>query len=902
MIQDPFHIVKELKVGDETYFYYSLNALAAQGFINIAKLPYSYRILLEGLLRHQGQAGFSVEKVKQLAKWTLKDRLAPIPFLPARILLQDLTGIPVLNDLTSFRAALQRTGLDPSKVDLKIPCDLVMDHSLQVDEAGCEGAQKINEELEFLRNRERYQFLRWCQSAYRNLRIFPPGSGILHQINLEYLASVVATSADENGALWAFPDSVLGSDSHTTMVNGLGVLGWGVGGIEAISAMLGVASEITLPQVIGLELSGVIPQDLTPTDLTLHLTSILRHKGVVGKIIEVFGPALKSLRVEDRAMIANMTPESGATATFFVVDRLTLDYLRLSGRSEQQVHLVESYCKEQELFQVESEKSIEYADVVEVDLSQLDVVIAGPKRPYDLIAVADMNRDVSAIISSLMKETISSNNIRTTRDPVIVVLNGQGVEIPQGAVVLAAITSCTNTSNPSGMLGAGLLAKKAVEKGLRVPPWVKTSLAPGSRVVNEYLQKAGLLPALETLGFGVVGYGCTTCIGNSGPLPAGIVRAVEQEGLYACAVLSGNRNFEGRIHRNVKASFLASPQMVITCALAGRMDFDFIRQPLGQDQNGKDVYLADLWPSHAEIEASMRVAVQPELFIKNYRDILTRNPQWNELKCPQGMVYPWQADSTYIQEPPFLSKGHSGATSHNIRNARVLAYLQDSITTDHISPAGEIAPASPAWQYLTGKGVEYAEINSYGAYRANHEVMMRGTFANPRLNNLLAGGKTGGYSEHFPTGELVTFFEAAERYRQENTALIILAGKNYGTGSSRDWAAKGPALLGVKAILAQSFERIHRANLVMMGILPLQFREDESAQSLSLSGQEKYSIPGVDQMKRTGEELQIVAEQENGKRKEFKMLCRIDTPLELEYYRKGGILAYILEEILETKK
>jgi aconitate hydratase len=895
MIQDLFHTVRELHVGEDTYRYCSLNALAHQGFADVEKLPYSYRILLEGLLRHLGQAGFSEKAVSQLASWKPGSGFPPIPFLPARVLLQDFTGIPVLNDLTSFRAALQRMGKDPHRLDLKIPCDLVVDHSLQVDESGCERAQKTNEELEFRRNRERYQFLRWCQSAYRNLRIIPPGSGIIHQVNLEYLASVVAAGQAEDGALWAYPDTVLGSDSHTTMVNGLGVLGWGVGGIEAISALLGVASEIALPEVIGLKLCGGLPQGLTPTDLTLHLTSILRRTGVVGKIIEVFGPALKILSAEDRAMIANMTPESGATATIFPVDAFTLDYLRLTGRHERQVRLVEVYCKEQGLFWSEDEKSVEYAQVVEVDLGHLSPVIAGPKQPYDLIPVAEMGKTISALISP------STERSNTDTGYVSIQLNDKEEKIPQGAVVLAAITSCTNTSNPASLLGAGLLAKKAVEKGLSVPPWVKTSLAPGSRVVTQYLQRAGLLPYLEKLGFYVVGYGCTTCIGNSGPLPASIVNAVEQEGLYACAVLSGNRNFEGRIHRSVKASFLASPLMVIACSLAGRMDVDFVSQPLGQGFNEKEIFLADIWPGTEEIKAAIQTVIQPELFKENYGDLLTRNAQWNALECPQGITYPWKVESAYLQEPPFLvheqSHGHSG----NIMGARVLAYLQDAITTDHISPAGAIEPGSPAWNYLREEGVEVGDINSYGAYRANHEVMRRGTFANPRLNNLLAGGKAGGLTQHYPSGEVVTIFEATERYQRENMALIILAGKNYGTGSSRDWAAKGPALLGVRAILAQSFERIHRANLVMMGILPLQFHERESAQSLGLSGREIYTILGIDDLQGAGEKLKVTAKLENGKCKEFEVLCRIDTPLELEYYCKGGILPYILDKMKDSK-
>jgi len=895
MIHDPFHVVRELHVGDDTYRYYSLKALADQGLTGVNRLPYSYRILLEGLLHHLGQAGFSEKNVSQLASWKQGDEYMPIPFLPARILLQDFTGIPVLNDLTSFRAALQRMGIDPHRVDLKIPCDLVVDHSLQVDESGCEWAQNTNEELDFRRNFERYRFLRWCQGAYRNLHIIPPGNGIIHQVNLEYLASVVAAGQDNDGILWAFPDTVLGSDSHTTMINGLGVLGWGVGGIEAISALLGVASEIALPEVIGLKLSGSLPQGLTPTDLTLNLTSILRKAGVVGRIIEVFGPALKTMRVEDRAMIANMTPESGATATFFAVDELTLDYLRLSGRNEKQVRLVKAYCKQQGLFRPIGENYVEYVHVVEVDLSQLSSVIAGPKRPYDLIPLVEMSKAISAMIYLSPEKKKSENGYVT------IPLNGKEEKIPQGAVVLAAITSCTNTSNPVNMLGAGLLAKKAVQKGLNVPLWVKTSLAPGSRVVTQYLKQAGLLTYLERLGFYVVGYGCTTCIGNSGPLPTAIIQVVEQEGLYACAVLSGNRNFEGRIHRSVKASFLASPLMVIACALAGRMDFDFARQPLGRGLDGKEIYLADIWPDTEEIKVAIQAVIQPDLFIQNYRDLLTRNDQWNALDYPQGITYPWQAKSIYMKEPPFLAQKGTRERSRNIQDAHVLVHLQDAITTDHISPAGEIEPGSPAWNYLREKGVEPGDINSYGSYRANHEVMQRGTFANPRLNNLLVGGKTGGYTQHFPGGEVMTIYEAAECYRLEDTGLIILAGRSYGTGSSRDWAAKGPALLGVRAILAQSFERIHRANLMMMGILPLQYLEGESAQSLGLSGREVYTISGITDLQGAGENVKVVAELENGKRKEFEMLCRIDTPLELEYFRKGGILPYILDKIENQK-
>ncbi len=884
---DPFQVMRELRLGDKRYHYFSLPALVEKGFPNLPRLPYAWRILLEGLLRNLGRDGFTDEHVKQLAGWQPGQGYPPIPFLPARILLQDFTGIPVLNDLTSLRAALQRQGREAREVDCRIPCDLVVDHSLQVDEYGCTAARKINEELEFRRNRERYLFLRWCQGAYSNLRVIPPASGIIHQVNLEYLAEVVSARSDEKGALWAYPDTVLGSDSHTTMVNGLGVLGWGVGGIEAVAALLEVASEISLPPVIGLKLTGRLPHGLTPTDLTLHVTSRLRREGVVGRIVEVFGPAVPHLSAEDRCMLANMTPESGATATFFPVDGRTLDYLRLTGRPEAHIRLVEIYCQAQGLFREDWEQSCAYEQVIEMDISQLQPVLAGPTRPFDLLPVSDLKSSLSQLTKT------ESPKDEKGQGAIELELNGQKHSLPRAAVVLAAITSCTNTSHPFNLIGAGLLAKRAVEKGLRVPAWVKTSLAPGSRVVTEYLQQCSLLPYLEQLGFYVVGYGCTTCIGNSGPLPAAIEQAVREQGLYACAVLSGNRNFEGRIHRSVKGSFLASPLMVVACALAGRMDFDFAVQPLGSDPQGATVFLRDIWPDEEEINKLVSRVIQPELFKHNNADLLTHNSQWNELECPSGIIFPWQEQSVYLQEPPFLQPS-SEIMSHTIAGAHVLAYLGDSVTTDHISPAGEIEPAYPAWQYLQESGVLPDEVNAYGAYRANHEVMLRGTFANPRLLNQLAGGKSGGYTSHIQSGEILPIYEAAMRYRAENTPLIIIAGKNYGTGSSRDWAAKGPALLGVRAVLAQSFERIHRSNLVMLGILPLQFREGESAQSLGLTGQEIFSIPGVEGLKKHSGEMVVTAQVGDDSVKQFSMRLRIDTPLELITFLAGGILPYIL--------
>lgn len=886
-ISDPFQVMRELRLGDKCFHYFSLPALAEQGFPALPNLPYAWRILLEGLLRNLGRAGFSEWHVKQLAGWQPGQSCLPIPFLPTRILLQDFTGIPVLNDLTSLRAALRRQGRDAHDADCHIPCDLVVDHSLQVDEHGCTAARKINEELEFRRNRERYQFLRWCQSAYSNLRVIPPASGIIHQVNLEYLAEVVAARTDEKGTLWAYPDTVLGSDSHTTMVNGLGVLGWGVGGIEAVAALMEMASEISLPPVIGLKLTGRRTGGLTPTDLTLHVTSRLRREGVVGRIVEVFGSAVPNLSAEDRCMLANMTPESGATATFFPVDARTLDYLRLTDRPQAHIRLVERYCQVQGLLRENWEQPCLYEQVIEMDISQLQPVLAGPARPYDLIPVADLKSSLCQLART------ESPDDEKGQDDIVLELNGKPYSLPRSAVVLAAITSCTNTSHPFNLIGAGLLAKHAVEKGLKVPAWVKTSLAPGSRVVTQYLQQSGLLPYLEQLGFYVVGYGCTTCIGNSGPLPQAIEQAVREHGLYACAVLSGNRNFEGRIHHSVKGSFLASPLMVVACALAGRMDFDFAIQPLGMDGQGRPVFLRDIWPADEEVHALAGRVIQPGIFKENNADLLTHNSQWNELDCPSGVIFPWQAESVYLQEPPFLLPAPM-LHQPGIQGARVLAYLGDSVTTDHISPAGEIEPGSPAWQYLQGCGVLAEEVNAYGAYRANHQVMLRGTFANPRLQNKLAGGKPGGFTSHLPSGELMTIFDAARRYQTDNTPLVIIAGNQYGTGSSRDWAAKGPALLGVRAVLAQSFERIHRANLVMLGILPLQFREGESAQSLGLSGQEIYSIPGMEALSEPGGEMLVYAQDQDGRVKLFHMRLRIDTPLELDTFCAGGILPCLL--------
>ncbi|RPJ47106.1 MAG: aconitate hydratase AcnA, partial [Chloroflexi bacterium] len=800
-------------------------------------------------------------------------------------------GVPVIVDLAAMRSAMSELGGDPRKVNPSVPVDLVIDHSVQVDYYGTPDALTRNAEMEFERNRERYEFLHWAQKAFQNLRIVPPATGIVHQVNLEYLAKVVLTK-EANGETLAYPDTLVGTDSHTTMINGLGVVGWGVGGIEAISVMVGEPIEMLVPDVIGFKLTGRLPEGTTPTDLTLTITQMLRKKGVVEKFVEFFGPGLSSLALADRAMIANMSPENGATITFFPVDQATLAYLAMTGRP---TGLVEDYCKAQHLFRTDETPDPAYTDVLELDLGTVQPSLAGPKRPQDRVPLNQVRENFERALIQPKAErgfAINPEDLKATGN---VKINGHIEKIGHGAVVIAAITSCTNTSNPTVMIGAGLLAKHAVEKGLAVKPYVKTSLAPGSRVVTDYLQKANLMEPLAALGFDLVGYGCTTCIGNSGPLPEPVVDAINEGSLVATAVLSGNRNFEGRISPNTLANYLASPPLVVAYALAGRIDIDLDREPLGTGKNGQPVYLRDIWPSTQEVQETMLASVTPEMFHANYARVFDANETWNEIPSEDQHTYQWKEESTYIQEPPyFLEMTRTPPEKIEIKGARVLAVLGDSVTTDHISPAGSIPVKSPAGQYLIENGVPPAEFNSYGSRRGNDRVMTRGTFANIRLKNQLAGGVEGGYTVHLPDGAQTTIFDAAMQYKDEGVPLLILAGKEYGTGSSRDWAAKGTLLLGVNAVIAESYERIHRSNLVGMGVLPLQFKPGESANSLGLTGREIYTIEGTEKMERPGEVLTVRALREDGAEVAFQAIARIDTPIEIEYYQNRGILHTVL--------
>ncbi|MCS7207114.1 MAG: aconitate hydratase AcnA [Dehalococcoidia bacterium] len=876
--------------------YYRLAYLEEQGWTRLERLPFSIRVLLESLVRlHLTQPELcSQDDLAQAARW---DAARPsgrdIPFLPARVLMQDFTGVPAVVDLAAMRAAMARKGGDPKRINPLLPVDLVIDHSVQVDIFAHPEAFAFNVEREYERNRERYAFLRWAQQAFQNFRVVPPGTGICHQVNLEYLSSVVALRPVQ-GRPTALPDTVLGTDSHTTMVNGLGVLGWGVGGIEAEAVMLGQPYFMLMPPVVGVKLLGRLPQGATATDLVLTVTELLRKKGVVDKFVEFFGPGLDALTVEDRATIANMSPEYGATCGFFPVDAMTLRYLRGTGRDEAQIALVERYCRAQGLFRDASTPDPVYSETLTLDLSQVVPSLAGPSRPQDRIPLTEVKRTFHIALEKTYKKPAPAS--------VPVRLNGHQVNLSHGSVVIAAITSCTNTSNPSVMVGAGLLAKKAVERGLRRQPWVKTSMAPGSRVVTDYLERAGLLPYLEALGFHVVGYGCTTCIGNSGPLPDPIAHAITAHDLVVAAVLSGNRNFEARIHPQVRANFLASPMLVVAYALVGRMDVDLTREPLGHDTQGRPVFLQDIWPSPEEIAHTVASALSPEAFRQRYSQVFEGDHRWKGLPVPAGDLYAWDATSTYIQEAPFfLDLPTDPPPLRDIRNARVLVMLGDSITTDHISPAGSISPKSPAGQYLISKGVPPAEFNTFGARRGNHEVMVRGTFGNIRLKNLLVPGTEGDWTVHFPSGQQMRIFEASQRYQKEGVPLLVLAGKEYGSGSSRDWAAKGPALLGIKAVIAESYERIHRSNLVGMGILPLQFRPGESAQTLGLTGTEVYHILGLSDALRPHQEL-TVRVQKDGQERTFTVIARVDTPVEVGYLRHGGVLNMVLRRLLKEDK
>jgi aconitate hydratase len=898
MEKEPTNLYQQtLFSGRKFYQYYSLPRLAVDKNLSLEKLPYSIRILLESCLRHQGDGGYHSQQIDWLARWQprVEKERQPVAFLPARILMQDFTGLPVVNDFSALRAAMQRAGKDPEIVNPQIPADLVIDHSVTVEAFACAKAQQINEEREFQLNRERYEFLKWSQKAYRNLRVLPPGLGICHQVNLEYLAQVAFVAKDGDMDC-VYPDSVMGTDSHTPMVNGLGVAGWGVGGIEALAAMLGYPSEFPIPDVIGVELVGELPDSATHTDLTLTITSKLREIGVVGKFVELFGAGYGSLPVETRAMISNMSPESGATMTYCPVDAQTLDYLKRTGRSAEQIELVETYFQAQGLFLDGRGPQPEYSQVLTIDLSKIEATLAGPKRPQDIFPLSKAAQTFTASLTAPLGVRGYGFSPEEAAKTITAEINGEKQELRHGAVIIAAITSCTNTSDPSVILAAALLARNAAAKGLKSKPWVKTSLAPGSRAVTAYLKNADLLGGLESLGFNVVGYGCTTCIGNSGPLPEEVNKAVHDNQLVGAAVLSGNRNFEGRIHPEVRASFLASPPLVVAYALAGSMDFDFEQQPLGRDKDGNPVYLRDIYPTRAEVEELTQKAITSNIYVRNYGSIYEGNPRWNEMDVTASTLYNWKADSSILKEPAFLLEGPN-IVEKDIHDACPLAVLGDSITTDHISPAGRIAVDNPAGRYLEDLGVGPQDFISFGARRGNHEVMARGTFSNPRLHNLIANGHEGGCTTYMPDGDLMSIYDAAQRYKADKRDLVILAGKAYGSGSSRDWAAKGTYLLGVHAVIAESYERIHRTNLVCMGILPLQFLPGESIASLGLKGDEHYSIPGsagIDTLRPT---MTVEVERRDGSRFSFQALARIDTPLELAYYQAGGLMRKVASDL-----
>ncbi len=919
-----------LDVAGKTYRIARLGALAERG-IDIARLPFALRILLENLLRREDGVVVRAEDIEALARW--QPQAVPskeIAFMPARVLLQDFTGVPAVVDLAAMRDAMRAMGGDPKKINPLQPVELVIDHSVQVDEYGSSAAFLINAEKEFERNRERYAFLRWGQKAFDNFKVVPPDTGIVHQVNLEYLARVVmigaapgdgASDASATGRLpWAYPDTLVGTDSHTTMINGLGVLGWGVGGIEAEAAMLGESVTMLIPQVVGFRMTGALPEGSTATDLVLRVTEMLRKKGVVGKFVEFFGPGLANLPLADRATIANMAPEYGATCGIFPVDQVAIDYLRFSGRAPEQVALAEAYMKEQGLFHTAASPEAEYTDTLTLDLSSVEPSLAGPRRPQDRVRLADVKAGFARELPSLLggggakprpatlgrfENEGGGTAIAETEPEVETHIDGEACTLRHGSVVIAAITSCTNTSNPSVMLAAGLVAKKAIARGLKVKPWVKTSLAPGSKVVTDYLNKAGLMPALEALRFHLVGYGCTTCIGNSGPLREEISAAIEKGGLVAAAVLSGNRNFEGRINPDVRANYLASPPLVVAYALAGRIDIDLTTEPLGTGSDGQPVFLRDVWPSQQEIAATVADAVRSEMFERQYADVFQGDAQWSGLPVPDGETYAWEPDSTYVRLPPYFENMPAHPLPvRDIAGARVLAYYGDSITTDHISPAGAIKAAGPAGKYLVEHGVPPKDFNSYGARRGNHEVMMRGTFANTRLRNRLTPGVEGGVTAHLPDGEVMSVYDAAMRYNEAGVPTVILAGKEYGTGSSRDWAAKGPRLQGVRAVIAESFERIHRSNLIGMGIVPLEFPAGETAESLGLTGHETFEIGGLADGLATGfaggKSLSVRARSADGAVREFVARVRLDTPQEMEYYRHGGILQYVLRKLLRS--
>ena len=884
-----------LNVGSRSYEIWSMAALPPE---KVARLPYSLKILLENLLRFEDGVNVTRADIDALLAWDPKATPSyEIAFTPSRVILQDFTGVPCVVDLAAMRDAIVRLGGDADKVNPLAPAELVIDHSVQVDEYGSPGALAANNKIEFERNGERYSFLRWGQTAFHNFQVVPPNTGIVHQVNLEFLGRVIF-DAETNGQHRAYPDTLVGTDSHTTMINGLGVLGWGVGGIEAEAAMLGQPVTMLIPQVIGFRLKGKLPAGATATDLVLTVTEMLRKKGVVDKFVEFFGDGLANLPLADRATIANMAPEYGSTCGIFPIDEETIRYLELSGRSKERIDLVTAYAKHQGMWRNQGQKDAEYTDVLELDLGTVEPSLAGPRRPQDRVPL----KSAKSVYETNAKKSSEERAVKTpaAKGTASVTLDGKTFELKDGAVLIAAITSCTNTSNPSVMLGAGLLARKANEKGLKAKPWVKTSLAPGSRVVTDYFKKAGVLGDLAAVGFDVVGYGCTTCIGNSGPLKPEISAGVKAGDITACSVLSGNRNFEGRVHPEVRMNFLASPPLVVAYALAGSLDVDLTKEPLGTGKDGKPVYLADIWPSDKEVQDLLLKSIDSEMFRNSYASVFTGDSNWSSIKVPAGKRYTWDEKSTYVKNPPYFEgMTMTPAPLSDISGARALAVLGDSVTTDHISPAGNISKSSPAARYLVEQGVQPVDFNSYGARRGNHEVMMRGTFANIRLRNLLVPGVEGGVSIHLPSGEQLSIYDAAMRYKKENTPLIILAGREYGTGSSRDWAAKGTMLLGVKAVIAESFERIHRSNLIGMGVVPLQYHQGQSAQSLGLTGKEVFSIAGLGSG--DAKEVKVTAQSDGGKPIEFTVRVRIDTPKEREYFRHGGILHYVLRQLASQK-
>ncbi|ACQ69325.1 aconitate hydratase AcnA [Exiguobacterium profundum] len=899
-VLDAFASRTKFEANGQSYDFYRLKKLEEEGLTDISRLPYSIRVLLESVLRQQDGRAITKEHVENLAKWGTADvsKDIDVPFKPARVVLQDFTGVPTVVDLASLRKAMADLGGDPNKINPEIPVDLVVDHSVQVDAYGFAGALMKNMDIEFERNEERYKFLRWAQTAFDNYRAVPPATGIVHQVNLEYLASVVLEKNDAEGTV-AYPDSLVGTDSHTTMINGLGVLGWGVGGIEAEASMLGQPSYFPVPDVVGVKIIGEVNPGVTATDVALVVTEMLRHEKVVGKFVEFFGPSLHTMPLSDRATIANMAPEYGATCGFFPVDTETLNYMRTTGRSEELISLVEEYSKANDLFYTPDQADPTFTKVLTLDLSKVQPSLAGPKRPQDRINLSDVQ---TSFIDSLSAPAGNSGFglDRSELDKTATVKYEDGaVDMSTGDVAIAAITSCTNTSNPYVMVGAGLVAKKAVERGLTVPKYVKTSLAPGSKVVTDYLDKAGLTSYLDELGFNTVGYGCTTCIGNSGPLDREVEDTITENDLLVSSVLSGNRNFEGRVHPLVKANFLASPPLVVAYALAGSVNFDIMNDSFGTDKDGNEVYFKDIWPSNDEIKMVVQDVVSPEAFRKEYETVFTGNERWNALDVPEGNLYDFSDESTYIQNPPFFEQLEPEAGEvHALNGLRVIGKFADSVTTDHISPAGSFSKTTPAGQYLLSKGVEPIDFNSYGSRRGNHEVMMRGTFANIRIRNQVAPGTEGGFTTYWPTGEIMPMYDAAMKYKEQGTGLVVLAGNDYGMGSSRDWAAKGTNLLGIRAVIAQSFERIHRSNLVMMGVLPLQFLDGESAESLGLTGEEAIDIQ-VDESVRPRDILNAKATHENGTVTEFKVIARFDSEVEIDYYRHGGILQMVLRNKLK---